>query len=248
VADWVPYCGVAPTPVDIWWRWNLDPYLIGLFVLSAGLLAMARRTARQRTCLWLAYGLLVILFLSPICALSSALFSARVVHHMALILLVAPLMTAGGAVPALLPRPSALTTGFTLQLITVWLWHAPAPYEAALSSDVLYWIMQLSLLGSAVLFWQGVQVEGRNLRTAFALLGTAVHMGLLGALITFAGDPLYAPHIGVTDAWTLTSLEDQQLAGLVMWVPASLPYLAVLLALSASWLSRPSAAPGGTAA
>jgi putative membrane protein len=56
-------------------------------------------------------------------------------------------------------------------------------------------------------------------------------MGALGALITFAGEPLYAPHFATTLAWGLTPLEDQQAGGLIMWAPAAGAYLAAALIL-----------------
>jgi putative membrane protein len=97
--------------------------------------------------------------------------------------------------------------------------------------------MQLSLLVSAFLFWRAVLQSGVSGSVA-ALLATMVQMGLLGALITFAGAPLYAPHWLTTTAWGLTPLEDQQLAGLIMWVPAAAVYLAAALMLLGGWLAR----------
>jgi len=67
-------------------------------------------------------------------------------------------------------------------------------------------------------------------------------MGLLGALITFAGAPLYAPHAVSTLAWGLTPLEDQQLAGLIMWAPAAVFYLAAALWRGWHMLAPPAAA------
>ncbi len=77
------------------------------------------------------------------------------------------------------------------------------------------------------------------------LAGTVVQMGLLGALITFAPKPLYGPHLTTTWPWGLSPLEDQQIAGLIMWVPAMIPYLVAGLWLSASLLdgSRGTRAP-----
>ncbi|HMP63845.1 MAG TPA: cytochrome c oxidase assembly protein, partial [Phenylobacterium sp.] len=69
-----------------------------------------------------------------------------------------------------------------------------------------------------------------------------VLMGLLGALITFAGAPLFGPHLATTESWGLTALEDQQLAGLIMWAPASGIYLAAALARMAR-LIGPDAEP-----
>src|SRR3546814_6882199 len=88
--------------------------------------------------------------------------------------------------------------------------------------------MQLSLLASAMAFWAALR--GASAPTAILLLlAMMVQMGLLGALITFAGAPLYAPHYATTMVWGLTPLEDQQLAGLIMWAPAAAFYLGAAL-------------------
>ena len=70
-----------------------------------------------------------------------------------------------------------------------------------------------------------------------ALLAVMLGMGLLGALIAFAGQPIYAPHFATTLAWGLTPLEDQQAAGLIMWAPAAAAYRAVALWRMARLLS-----------
>ncbi|WP_246450478.1 cytochrome c oxidase assembly protein [Sphingomonas rhizophila] len=70
------------------------------------------------------------------------------------------------------------------------------------------------------------------------MLVTTVQMGLLGALITFAANPLYAPHFSVTAPWGLSPLEDQQMAGLIMWAPSAGLYLAAALWTAARWFER----------
>jgi putative membrane protein len=65
----------------------------------------------------------------------------------------------------------------------------------------------------------------------------AVQSTILGALLTFARAPWYTSHLGSTAAWGLTPLEDQQLAGLIMWVPGGLIYLAAALTLFGLWLN-----------
>ena len=69
-------------------------------------------------------------------------------------------------------------------------------------------------------------------------LSSAIQMGLLGALLVFAPNPLYVPHLGTTMGFGLLPLEDQQLAGLIMWVPSALPYLVGGVVLVAAWLAR----------
>lgn len=237
----IPYCGPAPVPLDLWSRWNWDPWVMGGLLAAAALghwLALRRPeyfAARQRLAGGTAWLLLAVLFISPLCALTTALFAARVAHHVLLFGLAAPLLVLAAArwIPAGTPGPAILAGAFTVQLVAVWMWHAPGPYAAALASDALYWVMQASLLGGAILFWVViVAARRRRLGGLFMLLGTVVHMGLLGAIIAFAPQPLYDPHAVTTQPWGLTPLADQQLGGLIMWIPAVLPYLVALIPLS----------------
>ncbi len=110
----------------------------------------------------------------------------------------------------------------------LWIWHAPAAYAAALSHDGLYWLMQATLLGSAALFWARLR-HASPVAAVGALLFSMMQMGLLGALLTFSPSAFYAPHWLTTQAWGLSPLEDQQLAGLIMWVPAAGVYLGAAL-------------------
>ena len=227
---WIPYCGEAPGP-DAWLgRWNLDPWLLAGLALLA--LALWRQAATPRVSLRWAWALVVGLYVSPLCALSSAFFTVRVANHMALVLLIAPLL-AQGLAPRRLPVPLGMAT--TVATAVFWLWHAPAPYAAALSSDAMYALMQASLLASATIFWIAVKRAAPAAAMA-AILVTMVLMGLLGALILFAGAPLYEPHFASTLAWGVSPLEDQQLAGLLMWAPGSAAYLAAAMWIGWRWL------------
>ena len=183
---------------------------------------------------------MVLIFVSPLCALSSALFSARVLHHVLLIAAVAPLLALAFPLRGLRSAPIAALV--VAHAIVLWLWHAPAAYAWGLASTAAYWLMQTSLLGSAWLLWRSIldraSPSGPPL---FALVATIGQMGLLGALLVFAPQPLYAAHFASTLAWGLNPLADQQLAGLLMWVPAMLPYLGMGLWLAWSSL-RPRAA------
>ena len=214
-------------PAEVLTRWNFDLPLLALLAIAATSGLRGFRTGSQGRNAILAIAVSLLLFISPLCALSSALFSARVLHHILLIAALAPLLA--GALPAQATvRQGSLATWTLLQAIVLWFWHSPDAYAAALASDVLYWAMQASLLGVATMFWRRISEVNAPSGTA-ALLFTTVQMGLLGALITFAGAPLYAPHFATTLAWGMTPLEDQQLAGLSMWVPAGALYLAAAL-------------------
>lgn len=220
--DWTPYCGPAAMPADLLARWNLDPAL--LLTLAIAGVVLWRRSAPATA--WSALCVLVVIFVSPLCALSSALFSARTVHHVLLVAVAAPL--AAWSVPTARPRNLPLAT--ILAATVFWAWHAPAAYTWALASDAGYWLMQASLAATGLWFWMAMR-SARPLAAVSALLVSTVQMGLLGALLTVAGQPVYAPHAATTWAWGLTPLQDQQAAGLIMWVPAAAIYLSVGLAI-----------------
>ena len=231
---WTPYCGAAPVPAEIAARWNLDPLLLAVLAAIPVLYYLASSDRSRAWAMWGAWGVSILLFVSPFCAVTSALFSARVVHHLLLGIVLAPLIAL--AFPRFRVRGSG-ALWVSLQVLVFWFWHAPDAYSSALSSHALYWAMQLSITGTAVLFW--VWVRNANLPSAMAgLLGTMVAMGLLGALLTFVGNPLYAPHLHVTQPWGLSPLEDQQLAGVIMWAPGGGFYLAAALMLASRWFRR----------
>lgn len=227
----LPYCGGPPVPADIAWRWNPDYILmLALIGLSAGLY---RAGARPRPMIC-GLAILAALFLSPLCALSSSLFSMRVIHHVALTALAAPLIAA--AMSGVGKRPWLWTA---IHAGVFWAWHWPQAYAFALADHGAYWLMQISLLGTGLGLWRAVRGASAPVAVA-TLLATMVQMGLLGALLTFAGAPLYSWHATTTLAWGLTPLADQQLAGLVMWVPGSAIYLLAALRVTGGWLGRTS--------
>lgn len=215
----IPYCGPAPVPGEIWSAWNLDPLLIAALALAAWLLR--GRPLRAQ----IGLGVLALAYVSPICALSAGLFSARSLHHLLIVFGAAPLLVGVVRLPRI-----PLSAAFAASVIVFWAWHVPAIYQWALASDVAYWLGQAALLGTSVLFWQTLLRRDTSAPAAFfTLIAMVMQMGLLGALITFAPDPLYAPHYLTTLQYGISPIEDQQLAGLIMWV-GSLP-----LSLLAGW-------------
>src|SRR5262245_19881170 len=120
----IAYCGPAAVPEDIWARWNADPLLI--VVLPALAVVVRRGSVADARAGWGAIALMVLIFVSPLCALSSALFSARVLHHVLLIAAVAPLLALTFPLPRLGSPPLATLVG--LQAVILWCWHAPALY------------------------------------------------------------------------------------------------------------------------
>lgn len=220
---WQSYCGTAPGPGQWLGRINGDPLLIG--VLALALVLGIRLPAPRRMPAMLAVVVLAIAFVSPLCALSVALFSARTVHHLLLIGVAAPLLALAWPVRARIAVTLPLSTS------VLWAWHLPTLYDAALGHVGLYWLMQASLLGSAWLYWASVR-RASAMEAVAGIAGGAVQMGFLGALLTFAGRALYATHWATSVPFGIGPLADQQLAGLVMWVPGMAPY-----AIAAAWVA-----------
>jgi len=221
------YCGAPPQPQDWLYRWNLDPILMA--ALGLGVL-VALRSRHPRPAL-AAIGVLAVAFVSPLCAMRVALFSARAVHHVLIVAVAGPLVAL--AFPA--RRAGSLGLAFLVATATLWAWHLPHLYDRALADTALYWIMQASLLVTAAWFWRELFAAPPLPAAMAAILGMA-QMGLLGALLTFARTPLYAAHAGTTLPWGLDQIADQQLAGLVMWVPGAIPYaMAIVLIARRAW-------------
>ncbi len=236
VFPYSPYCGAPPAPGELLQRWNLDPLLISaLALLLAAYLLSSRSTPSWRRLAfcagWLLGSLAVV---SPLCPLSVALFSARVGQHLILTSLVAPLIALGWTTPPAAPASSRWPPILAAMAFAgmLWVWHSPAPYVATFNSPVVYWLMHVTTFGAAVWLWHevfaawGDRIEG----VAAAIVLTILQMGLLGAVITFADRPLYPPHLYTAPAWGLTPLEDQQLGGVLMWVPAGVILAAALAA------------------
>lgn len=211
--------------------------------------------------------------LPPLTALGSALFSAHMLQHVLLVVAAAPLLVLGRPETALLwalPRPArrrlggwwrrrrrlragwhALTgppAAWALHAAATWLWHLPGPYQAALASDVVHLAEHLGFLLTALLFWRVLPGSGvrARLHPAVAVLylfGFTLQGGILGALMTFAGEPWYPVYAATAPAWGLTPLEDQQLAGLVMWIPSGLVYAVAALVPLFWWLEAGEESP-----
>jgi putative membrane protein len=144
----------------------------------------------------------------------------------------APLWRSLGRAAKGLSTPMRATV---LHGLTVWIWHAPMLFGAAVEHDWVHALQHVSFFIPAVLFWQALLGEHsapRTARAAGAAFVTFMHTGLLGGLITMAPAPLYMIYVGRTESWGLTALADQQLAGVFMWVPLGLPYVVAGLVLT----------------
>lgn len=251
----IPYCGVPPVPGALWSRWNFDPVLIAILILLAGLYAVAasgalrhRKIARGNIAAFAAgWAVLSAALISPLCPLSVALFSARVAQHMIIVLIAVPLIALGR--PEIVLRSVSMGArakipdgrwlldaagGSASFAVALWVWHMPGPYAATFDSPVVYWIMHITMIGSASWLWMSLldRREGKSVSAIVTGLVASTQMSLLGAVITFAPHPLYAPHATTTVAWGLSQLFDQQLGGAIMWVPGGIIFLgAAMVAL-----------------
>jgi putative membrane protein len=209
---------------------------------------------------WLVVGLSL---LSPLHDLSEQLFSAHMVQHELLMAVAAPLLVLGRPLIVMLwafPRRArlaaaaatrrpllrtvwhAITRPFDAWLIhgvAIWVWHLPTLFEATLQSETVHALQHASFLGSGLLFWWSIVHGQRRAARGMAIMylfTTAVHTGVLGALMAFSRAPWYPAYATSAAAWGLTPMADQQLAGLIMWIPASLAYLVAALAIMRRWL------------
>lgn len=224
----VPYCGPPPRPATLWASWNLDPILLVVLAscLLAGALAARDGPQTRRGAVAAGWTITAFAFVSPLCALGVALFSARIAQHLVLTLVAAPLLVAG-CDPGVAVERGGARRGFAVVApwaaftACLWIWHLPGPYDATLASDRAYWASHLTLFASALWLWRALLRAGGadGLVGAALAAAAALSMGLLGALLTFAPTALFASHVATAPAWGLTALEDQQLGGLLCWVP-----------------------------
>jgi cytochrome c oxidase assembly factor CtaG len=119
-------------------------------------------------------------------------------------------------------------------MATLWIWHSPALFDAALASKPLHWLEHAVFFGTSLLFWRAVirAHSGREAAAAalIACFITLLQSGLLSALLSFAREALYRTQD--TGGWGLTALEDQQLAGAIMSLPMCAIYLLTGLAMA----------------
>jgi len=227
----VPYCGTPPAPGELLTRFNLDPILIAALLALAFLHLYVSETRRARLLASAGWCIAAAALISPLCALSVALFSARIGQHMVLVLLAAPLIASAWPISRQGRSSLTLYGSAVAFLIFLWAWHMPVPYDATFTSTWIYWSMHISLFGSATILWREL-LHHRADQTAQVLvagLATSVHMGLLGAVLAFASHPLFFPHLTTTAPWGLTALQDQQFGGTLMWVPGIALFLYVAL-------------------
>jgi cytochrome c oxidase assembly factor CtaG/ferredoxin len=139
-----------------------------------------------------------------------------------------------------------------LFVVVTWTWHLPAAYDLALRSDRWHYVQHLCFLAAGLIFWYPVVRPYPSrprwslwLLTPFLILAD-VENTLLSALLTFSNKVLYSHYAEVPRVTSLSALEDQAVAGVLMWVPGSLAFLIPLFAIGIRLLYPPrrSASPG----
>lgn len=230
--------------------WDFEPsVVIGCAALVVGYLWFVKtRGTGTGFSLWFFLGGVLLLFLdlvSPIDLLGDQyLFSAHIVQHFVLALVVPPLLIAG--LPpmrvAAVPAPLSWLLGVGAMVF----WHIPALFNAALANDALHIIQHLSFLATGTIFWWPIVNRQFAPLTAISyLFGACLTCSVLGAALTFARPGLYPAylnpddHLGllvlIRDSWGLDQKTDQQLGGLLMWVPGCFVYLSAILVTIGRW-------------
>lgn len=215
----------------------------------------------QAACFAGGWLLMAAALVSPLHELSLRLFSIHMVEHELVMAAAAPLLVLARplgpmlwAFPAHARRSvarAAKAVGFLLgwdilsrplvatilHAVAIWAWHIPFAFEAALVSEPLHWLQHLSFLVTALFFWWAMfDARSRQGAAVLELFFTAMHTAFLGVLITVAPRPMYPLQSLLSQHYGLDPLSDQQLAGLIMWVPAGTVYVAAGLALAFQWI------------
>ena len=208
--------------------------------------------------------ILCIALVSPLDSLGGALFSAHMAQHIILTAAAPPLLLLGRpsvmlwSLPAqarlavgswlrtgLLPRLWRFMTrpvvAFVFEAAVLWGWHTPGAIHAAVENGLVHTAMHASFLIGGLLLWETLAHPGRRRTAGYPIAAAAsfltmLHSGMLGALLTFAPRPFYTSYANLPLGWALSPLEDQQLAGIFMWVVCGTIYLVVALAIIGAWL------------
>jgi len=247
--------------------WIVVPLAVSAAVYAMGVGQLAQRSDLRRrgwehACYAAGWLALAAALVSPLHWLGEHLFTFHMIEHEIVMAVAAPLLVLArplGPFLWALPKParlrlarmsqrsgwpvvwSALTrpvTATTLHGIAIWIWHLPALFDAAVENDVLHRLQHLSFLITALIFWWALVRRCTAGAAVAHLFATMLHTSVLGALMALAPRVLYAAQTQYAPDWGLTPLEDQQLAGLIMWVPAGTVYAGAALVFAARWISR----------
>jgi putative membrane protein len=226
--------------------WDWEPsVLIGCAALALGYIALVRKRGWNRSPYFFTGVLLLLLDLvSPIDTLADGhLFSAHVVQHFLLALVIPPLLLLGTpAFPLGVFDRYERVLGYPpiswiLGVGTMLVWHIPVLFNAALANEGLHIVQHLSFLITGVVFWWPIlgPLQDRHLPALAAvsyLFSACVCCSLLGAFLTFGPAGLYPAYTGYGG---LDAAGDQHLGGLLMWVPGCFVYLSGILSTVLHW-------------
>ena len=244
------------------WSWNPEAILFGAAALAGyiGAFGVERRIGYFASAL----GIFLLALMSPVNTLADGyLFSAHMVQHILLLLVVPALLLM--SLPrslSLVQRPWILAhplVGWAAGVGAMWIWHAPALCNAAVSSRPVYALQTFSLMLLGSVFWRQVLAprEDERLSAPAAVLylfSACVTCSVLGIILTFSPvtvcsiysaqeiDRLGMLHT-IRTGWGFTPERDQQIGGLLMWVPMCLIYLSAIFAQLARWFAEPTPAP-----
>jgi len=239
--------------------------LLAWYLLGTARRGKHRGVAKRHFAFAAAWVSLALALMSPLHRLGDALFSAHMLQHEVILLLAAPLFAASQPGVTLLyafrhsarkPVGSAIArierirpvslilsplSAFLLHAATLAIWHIPYLYQATLNSDLIHALQHLCFFASGVLFWSALYGAGSSSMTygvgVLYVFGTAIYCSALGALLTFSRILWYPVYATRTEIWHLTPIQDQQLGGLLMWVPSSVVFIAIGVWLFAQWLA-----------
>ena len=242
--------------------------LLALVAVAYGVgqwrLAQRARVRRKRfpACFWTGWVTLAFALGSPLDAWSSVSFAAHMAQHELMMLVAAPLLVVArplgtlvwglpNSVGALLASRALRRIGgwlavplvaWILHVAVLWGWHVPSAFEAGLHSVTVHWLQHASFFGAAVIYWWSVFSSSAGAeRKALVLVSvftTAIHTAVLGMLLTFSTRVWYPTYARTQNAWGLSAVEDQQLGGLIMWVPGGMVFIVAALAVAALWLKQ----------
>jgi putative membrane protein len=245
--------------------WSWYPSVLGGSLGIVVLYLAVTRLHPPRRFGWFLVGVvcLILALVSPLDILSDEyLFSAHMIQHLLLDLIVPPLLLLGLPVaetrrfvarpwPAWIERRLGHPlVAWLLGLGTLWLWHLPGLYQATLESERVHIFEHLCFIVTGVILWWPVvgPAASRALNTLYALVYlfcAGLANSLLGIILTFAPDLIYHGYVKpkdelgilplIRDRWGLSPLADQQLGGLLMWVGGAIIILTAMLAVLARW-------------
>ncbi len=249
--------------------WDWEPSIvIGCAVMAAAYFYLARRNRTVKMLYFLGgVVLLLVNLVSPLDRLGDEyLFSAHIVQHFVLALIVPPLLLLGvkrSWVEAALRRPRILRleqyighppVSWVLGVGTMLAWHLPVLFNAALANEALHAIQHLSFLITGTIYWWPILAPVERVRLSVPgsisyLFTACLACSLLGAAMTFGPTGLYPAYLHpqdslgilalVRDGWGLDPSNDQKLGGVLMWVPGCFVYLSGILWTLARWYSEP---------